>query len=198
MNNQTKIELISTTMGVGALVGFSLMQAPLVVSGLAGVGIYLGVKLLNSNGQAKLELSLDSLTPDVVLMITETTEIIKTIENKAKKINDAKISDELNKIVSIGYKLMQVLSDEVNAATLLKEVRKMYQNLDQLLSKYIDLKTHDKLAQSRQEQLFDDFEKVLAKIYDSLVGYYNKGLKSDLQDFEVDLKVIESKIDRFR
>ena len=36
---------------------------------------------------------------------------------------------------------------------------------------------------------------LLDKIKTTLENYYRKGIRSDLQDFEVDMKVISSKID---
>lgn len=194
MNNSIRNEVISTVAGVGTIAGLAVLEFPIVLAGAAGVGIYFGLKLLTAS-PGKIKLNFENLPGDLQSKVQETEKLLESVQAKQKKVKQSEVKEKLQKLVDLGQKVVEVLSDDVNAATLLNDVNKLFKNLDVMLGKYLELASHDSINYGRQAQVLVDFEKLLTKIEKSLENYYKKGIRSDLQSFEVDMKLIETKID---
>ena len=190
-------EIAATTLGLSAIAGFSVLGLPIWACGGAGIGIYAGIKLLTSSNQKGItSLQMDKLPADISKLILDTQVLLEKIETINKAIQNPSSKDKINQIIALGYKLLEVLSDEYNASTLLKDVKKLFTNFQTTIQKYCDLQKHISVTTNdKQESLFTDFDMLLDKIKTTLENYYRKGIRSDLQDFEVDMKVISSKID---
>ncbi|MEI6729031.1 MAG: hypothetical protein WCK98_05300 [bacterium] len=190
-------EIAATTLGLSTIAGFSVLGLPIWACGGAGIGIYAGIKLLASSSQKGLtSLDMNKLPADISKLVLETQTTLEKIETINSVIQNPSSKDKINQIIALGYKLLDVLSDEYNASTLLKDVKKLFTNFQTTIQKYSDLQKHTSVTSSdKQDTLFTDFDKLLDKIKTTLENYYRKGIRSDLQDFEVDMKVISSKID---
>jgi hypothetical protein len=194
MKKSYQNEILATLGGVGAIAGFAALEFPLFLSGVAGLGIYLGVKLLTYRPQG-VKLNFENLPEELQGRVQETSDLLLGLQEKQKKVSQNEIKQRLQKILDLGQNVVQVLSDDVNASTLLRDVNKLFKNLDTMLEKYLELASHTTVSYDRQGQVLADFEKLLSKIEKSLENYYRKGIKSDLTSFEVDMKLMETKLE---
>jgi hypothetical protein len=194
MKKSHQNEILATFGGVGAIAGFAVLDFPLLLSGAAGLGIYLGVKLLTYKSRG-VKLNFENLPEELQGRVQETSDLLLGLQEKQKKVKQGEIKQRLQRILDLGQKVVEVLSDDVNASTLLRDVNKLFKNLDTMLEKYLELASHTTVSYDRQSQVLADFEKLLSKIEKSLENYYRKGIKSDLTGFEVDMKLMETKLD---
>lgn len=192
MTNNIQKEFLATTAGLISLGGLTALNFPILIGGLAGVGLYSGVKLLlSSEGGIKITTPIPENLQKTIQKITSS---INTIRTQNKKIQESKISQAIDKICTLGEKVVEVLSDEPNSDTLINEVYKLFKNLEEMLDKYLNLSNHS-VDYKDLDSTLDDFHSVLKKIETALNQYYKKGIKSDLKSFETDIKIVDTKLE---
>ena len=189
-------DIISGLIGSGFIVGLTILEFPLIVSALAGAGIYAGSRLLLSQGQNGYKLnSADNLSTDIKNRITNIENLFNKIQKEARNLPKNQIEKNIDRVLELGAETVKVLSDEKDAYRLLSEVKRLFLSLDKLLLRYLEILEYKSAKTGTREKVDADFENLLAKMITSLEKYYELGIKSNLKDFELDMKVIETKMD---
>jgi hypothetical protein len=187
-------ETISTTAGLATIVGLSIFQSPIILSAVAGIGIYVGCKLLLDEGSTKLSISYKTSDKIIQEAIDKALSSLQKIKDQTQFIQKKDVKQKVIEITNFGLKVIEVLSDEVNAVTVLGDVNKILNQFEILLKKYIDLINHTVVKYGKQDVAIENFEAILVEVDKSLQNLYKLGIKSDVASFEVEMKLIDQKI----
>ena len=129
-------EGVSTSLGLGIFLVLGTSSIPIILSGVAGIGMYFGMRfLLTSDNPIKFL----NLSTDVVNNIEEITLILDLIKSKDKEIKDKSIANKLKEISDLGKQITNVLIKSDNPHPQLNEISKILNSVVLIINKYLFL-----------------------------------------------------------
>jgi hypothetical protein len=191
---QINAEVLSTMAGVSTLVGLGITGTPIALTSLAGIGVYLGFKMLLFTPNEKLTITYKTTDTNIQKSIDMALTSLEKINTTNQNVKNQVIKTRLNNIVQFGTKVIDVLSDEFNAVTILKDLTKLFDRFAIVITKYIELNSHEDIKYAKKDTALNNFEELLYSLEVSLEHFYKQGLKSDISSFEAEMQVISQKI----
>lgn len=187
-------EIVSTTAGLGTLGVLGVLNFPLLLSGLGAIGIYTGTKLLMSSSSSPEKIHINPELPqDIKDKVTKYNKVLDSISRNKSLVENKEILERLTKVEDYGRKIIGVLQDNEDTYNKIEEVLKIFQSVEEILGKYIEISSH-RIEYDRKDKTLQNFSTLLDEILISLKDYYKRGLKGELLELDVDMKILKNKV----
>lgn len=188
-------EIISTTSGVGILAVLFILDFPIFIAILSSFGTYLGMKLVQyrPSKDNKIQILNLEVPEDVKEEVEKCNTVIEAINKSRNNISNQNVVQKVNEIESKSKNIIEVLQQQERNYNKIKEVRRILSSVEELLEKYINISSHP-IQFDKKTKTLNEFFKLLEEISDNLDNFYKKGIKGELLDMSIDIKVLRNKI----
>ena len=206
MRLPVKHEIIATLVGLLTLLLGLYLQAPIIFILVISLGAYVGTKLLlpaiptdstpnqpPTVVETEVQLARPALPVDTENLGSEIEVISKKIARELPRVKEIKVTQKTKRILELARQAAPQLASE-GGYTHLRAMEKLFVQLHMLLRKYIALSSRT-IVDSKLTQTRRDFQLLLYKIEDAFENYVQEGSKAPVQNFSVDLRVVEEDID---
>jgi len=191
-SNSTVIkEILSTGVGIGTFLALGASSIPILLSGAAAVGVYIGTKLMFTSPN---QLKLISLPKEVRKTIDDISSQLNNVDIKSKQVKDSSIRKKLEEVLVLGNQITLVLTNNVNTYDKLNEIYKILDSVLKITDKYLFLSSQN-VDYTKMNDSFKEFNELLDSIIDALKIYYKKGLSGEVLDMDVEMRVLKTKIE---
>lgn len=182
MKNTTR-EAIATVAGLSTFAATAVIGTPILLSGLAGIGLYAGIRFI---------LTTDSvLPPNYEKIHQDLTDSLNSIVSESKGIKDKSIRTQVDQITTIVSEMLvraaQSKSMLVSIAdfltTCLNSTRTILHKYNVLLDGEYETEA---VAEIRAK-----IDNLLAVVLQSLDKEYQQMLKGDIMDLDAEIKLLQ-------
>ena len=211
MSPQIRHELYATLVGLLTVGAGLWLRAPAIFLVVLALGAYAGTKLLLSpipkqtvsapeaKPSAKTRpapasaSTYPALPVDTENLRAQIDEVSAQLAREVPRIKEIKVARKLKRILELGQHSTTKLAPE-GGYTHLRSIHKLFVSLEMLLRKYLALSSRT-VVDSKLTRTRRDFQLLLYKIEDALETYSQEGARAEVQNFSVDLRVVEEDID---
>jgi hypothetical protein len=189
MNTNTK-ELLATFSGLGILAVLSLLNIPVAVGGLGSVGIYFGLKLLLGDSLSEFK----NLPNPVKIELVDAVNKLDNIKEVAKGIKSQPLLEKTKVLENKTREIFLLLSKKPDTYDKISEVHRLLSSVESVITKYKDLEEHE-ISFKKKDAVLAETVSLMDSVNEAMDEYFKKGLKSDVLDLDVEIKVLKNKIE---